>query len=117
MWEMKLKKNLRDYRTGGIGALLDEYERAIFELKTIVQNAGEENYVKIADAETENEECRSIQTMMSHVVDAGYAYSNNIRKVISKNGESYQFTIIDYENFGREIDKMFDYQLETLKEK
>ena len=75
---------------------------------------GEENYVRIADAETDNEECRSIQTMMSHVVDAGYAYANDLRPIISMNVEPYQFKLISYQNFSGEVDKMLAYTVETL---
>ena len=109
-----MKNNLEDYRKGAVGALMDEYERAVFELKTIVQNVGEENYVRIADAETDNEECRSIQTMMRHVVDAGYAYANDLLPIISMNVEPYQFKLISYQNFSGEVDKMLAYTVETL---
>lgn len=112
-----MQKALSDYRKGAIGALMDEYERTVFELKTIVQNISEDNFVRIADAETKNEECRSIQTMMSHIVDAGYAYSNDIRPLFSMNVEPYQFKIISYQDFSGEVDKMFAYTVETLKDK
>lgn len=108
---------MSNYRKGAVGALMDEYERAVFELKTIIQNIGEEKYLRIADEETDNEECRSIQTMMSHVVDAGFAYANDIRPVISMNVEPYQFKIISYADFSGAIDKMVAYTIETLEDK
>lgn len=104
-----MKNSLEDYRKGAVGALMDEYERAVFELKTIVRRIGEENYVRIADAETENEECRSIQTMMNHIVDAGYAYANDLRPLISMNVEPYQFRPIPYRDFSGEVDEMLAY--------
>lgn len=112
-----MPKALDDYRKGAVGALADEYERAVFELKTIIQTVSEKDYIRIADAETDNEECRSIQTMMSHVVDAGYAYANDIRGIISMNVEPYQFKLISYENFSNRIDEMIAYTVETLKGK
>ncbi|HQU84792.1 MAG TPA: DinB family protein [Pyrinomonadaceae bacterium] len=112
-----MKNSLSDYRTGGVGALLDEYERAVEELKTIIQSIGEEKYFRIADTETENEECRSIQTMMSHIVDAGYAYANDLRPLFLMNVEPYQFKIISYQAFNGEVDKMFAYTVETLEGK
>ena len=93
---------------------MDEYERAVFELKTIVGKIGEENYVRIADEETENEECRSVQTMMSHVVDAGFAYANDLRPIISMKAEPYQFKPISYIDFSGEVDKMLAYTTQTL---
>jgi uncharacterized damage-inducible protein DinB len=112
-----MKNNLDDYRKGAVGALMDEYERAVFELKMIIQSIGEENYVRIADAETENEECRSIQTMMSHIVDAGFGYANDLRPIISMKVEPYQFKPISYNDFICEIDKMLAYTIETLEGK
>lgn len=109
-----VKKSLDNYRKGAVGALIDEYERAVSELKTIIRNIDEADYVKVADSQTANEECRSIQTMMSHVIDAGFAYANDIRGVISMNVSPYQFKLISYENFVSEIDNMFDYTIETL---
>lgn len=111
------KKDLIDYRKGAVGALMDEYERAVFELKHIIENLDDKTYLKIADAETDNEECRSIQTMMSHVIDAGYAYANDIRPVISINVKPYQFKLISYNDFFREIDEMLAYTVETLEGK
>lgn len=108
------KKSLDDYRKGAVGALIDEYERAVSELKTIIGDIGEDDYLRIADSQTANEECRSIQTMMSHVIDAGFAYANDIRGVISMNISPYQFKQISYDNFRSEIDNMFDYTVETL---
>jgi len=109
-----LKKTLDDYRKGAVGSLMDEYERAAFELKSILQNVGEEDYTRIADAETENEDCRSIQTVMNHVIRAGYGYANYIRKPISMNAlpvERKQFT---HREIGDEIDKMLAYTIEIF---
>ncbi len=77
------KKHLEDYRKGAIGALMDEYARAAFELKSLVENVGETDYTRIADAETKDADCHSIQTIMNHVVHAGYSYTNSIRRKLS----------------------------------
>jgi uncharacterized damage-inducible protein DinB len=78
------------YRKGAIGALLDEYERAVEELKSIINQVSESDYEKIFDAETSNEDCRSIQTIMSHVVRACYGYANSIRKAFSIDFQPYR---------------------------
>jgi hypothetical protein len=71
------------YRKGAVGALMDEYERAYSELRNLVENINEETYLKIFDSETKDEDCRSIQTIMSHVVRACYGYANSIREVFT----------------------------------
>ena len=109
-------KKLEDYRKGAVGALMDEYERAAIELKSIVENVGAEDYTRIADAETKDDDCRSIQTMMNHVVHAGYNYANSVREQFSM-----PFTPLGKERrripqseIGNEIDKMLAHTIETL---
>ena len=109
-----LKKNLEDYRKGATGALMDEYERAAFELKSILQDVGEEDYTRIADADTKNENCRSIQTIMNHVVRAGYGYADYIREQFSMKVEPFENRWFAHQEIGKEIDKMLAYTIKTL---
>ena len=71
------------YRNGAIGALMDEYERAAGELISLLQTLSQETYVAVLDAATPDPDCRSVQSIMNHVVRAGYGYSNYIRKQYS----------------------------------
>ena len=69
------------YRNNGaIGALLDDYERSIKELKSVIQNITTNDLIYIVDPDTEDEDCKSIQTVLSHVVRSGYSYVIAIRK-------------------------------------
>jgi len=65
---------------GAIGAILDEYEKAINELIAVIKNISSDHLKTIIDHETEDEDCRSIQTILTHVVRAGYGYATYIRK-------------------------------------
>jgi uncharacterized damage-inducible protein DinB len=67
------------FRPGPVGALLDEYERAAAELRRLVERIPEAEYERIADPETADENCRSVRTMMGHVVGAGYGYADYLR--------------------------------------
>lgn len=70
----------KNYRTNGaIGALLDEYEKAINELKALIIPISNESLAKIVDNKTQDEDCRSIQTILTHVVRAGYYYAFAIK--------------------------------------
>lgn len=111
---MLLKKGLNDYRKGAIGALIDEYERAALEVKTIVQSVSEENYICIADAETQNEDCRSIQTIVSHVIRAGFSYANYIRESLSMTGSPVEDKKITYLEISSEMDRMLAYTVEIF---
>jgi uncharacterized damage-inducible protein DinB len=109
-----LKKTLDDYRQGAVGALIDEYERAAFELKSVLQKTNDEDYTRIADAETENEDCRSIQTIMNHVLRAGHGYADYIREEFTMKVEPFENRRLAHQEIDGEIDKMLVYTIETL---
>jgi uncharacterized damage-inducible protein DinB len=69
----------KEYRPGAVGALMDEYERAARELSGIVAGLSDDEYELLRDEETKDEDCRSIRTIMSHVVRATYNYADYIR--------------------------------------
>ena len=104
----------KTFRKGAVGAMMDEYERAVFELQAIIQNVSGEEFTRIADAETRDEDCRSIQTIVSHVVRAGYGYANYIRERFSMNAEPFEPKQIVHGEVSDEIDKMLDYTIQTL---
>lgn len=111
------KKTLEEYRKGAVGALMDEYERAALELKSLVESIEETAYERIADAETKDADCHSIQTIMNHVVHAGYGYADSIRGKISmphlpRGDERPQ---ISQAEIGGEIDRFLAYTAETLE--
>lgn len=100
-------KNLKDYRQGAIGSILDEYERAILELKSIVENINAEDYVKIVEGESEH--CHSVEVILNHVVRAGYGYSNYIREALSLESSPIADEKITQNEISAEIDKMMSY--------
>ncbi len=69
------------YRNNGaIGAILDEYEKSLNELIAVIGNVSNEDLVQILDPKTQDEDCRSIQTILTHIVQSGYTYVIEIRK-------------------------------------
>lgn len=73
----------KTYRSGAIGALMDEYERAAAELRSVVERIPNEEFARVVDSQTKDEDCRSVQTIMSHVVGAAYSYADYIRELFS----------------------------------
>lgn len=70
----------KTYRTGGaVGALLDEYEKAILELADVIADVSDQDLVTITDHTTTDPSCVSIQAVLSHVVHAAYGYATYIR--------------------------------------
>ena len=107
----------KTYRKGAVGAMMDEYERAAAEFRSIIAGLTEEQYMRIVDAETANENCRSVQTIMSHVVGAGYGYANYIRDAFSIEKSSPERRILEHTESLEEFDRMLEYTVATLGDK
>ena len=105
---------MKTYRKGAVGALMDEYERAVNEYRSLVQNTTEEEFNRIADSETADDDCRSIQTITAHIIGSGYAYANYIREQFSTPVEPFQRRLFSHGEVGNEIDKMLNYTIRTL---
>lgn len=71
---------MKKYRKGPLGALMDEYERAAEDYFRTIEKIPDDIFVKILDTQTKDEDCRSIQSICSHVLGSGIYYSNMIRK-------------------------------------
>ncbi|MHA2029988.1 MAG: hypothetical protein ACW99Q_11395, partial [Candidatus Kariarchaeaceae archaeon] len=59
------------FRPGWIGACVDEFEKAINEYKEKIKPISEEDYLRIIDPHTLNNDTKSIHNITSHVVGAG----------------------------------------------
>lgn len=101
-------KKFRD--NGAIGALLDEYEKVIQELQSTIEAITPKQLTTIVDKSTKDEDCRSIQTILTHVVRAGYGYATYIRKDL---GETLEFreriTLDSVAAYQAALAKMFAY--------
>ncbi len=104
----------KTYRRGAVGAMMDEYERAAAEFRSRIAGLAEEQYTRIMDAETADESCRSPQTIMSHVVAAGYGYANYIRRAFSMTESSPQRRLLEHEESLQAFDAMLAYTVATL---
>lgn len=104
---MSPEKSLEEYRKGAIGSLLDEYEKALFELKSVLQTVSETDYSRIVEGEDDH--CCSIEVIMNHVVRAGYGYSKYIRDALSIDVNPIEDKKIPQKEIFGEIDKMFAY--------
>ena len=107
------------YRQGALGALLDEYERACADLKNTIINIKPGEFTTIADEETEDPDCVSIQSVMCHVINAGYGYVFYIKKkfddpnAIRERCDSPQSAGVACDELG----KMFAYSEKNLSNK
>ena len=109
---------MKHYRNNGaIGAILDEYEKSIDELKEVLTNISNEHLTSIADNKTKDTDCKSIQTILTHVIRAGYCYVIEIRKSL---GEQIDYverkTLNTVEQYKSDLDKMFNYNEQLFKD-
>jgi uncharacterized damage-inducible protein DinB len=105
----------KSYRKGPIGALMDEYERAASELRRLVEQIPEEEVVRVVDPETGDDDCRSVQTIMSHVVNAGYGYADYLRGVFSIPSARPPKGLLSRQESLVQLDAMLAYTAQTLE--
>ena len=88
------------YRQGAVGALLDIYEQAISDLKKVIEDIPDNALTIIIDPQTTDENCKSFQAILSHVVHAGYGYATSIHNQKGHNsrrpGKTFHLTIKEY---------------------
>ncbi|MDF1694356.1 MAG: DinB family protein [Saprospiraceae bacterium] len=105
--------NFRD--NGAIGALLDEYERAISDLNSIIQPIDQKLLTLIIDPHTKDEDCRSIQSILTHIVRAGYGYAVSIYNHQGKQMPFKQNRVYDdAQQYIDAINEMFQFTLSVF---
>ncbi len=65
---------MSDRNQAAVSAIMDEYERSVKDLQRIIATMSDQDLAEIADRHTDNPDCRSIQTVLAHVVSSGYSY-------------------------------------------
>src|SRR6186713_927996 len=111
---------IKTYRQGAIGALLDEYERAIADLLHTITDISSDELIKIVDDKTTDTRCISVQTILSHVVSSGYNYALYIRQIP---GEKVDFTndvfhpaVKDYQGDLNDVFRFTEDTFDTIQE-
>src|SRR5690349_2077114 len=105
---------MKEYRTGGLGAMMDEYERVTDELLAVLSRVDTQRFEQIIDPAAPDH-ARSIQAIMSHVVRAGYNYANYIRKIWDIPVANPEVTGESHDTAMASVKKMLAYTSETLE--
>lgn len=110
-----MEKKFRN--NGAIGALLDEYEKAVFELQNVIRSVSNEDLVVVVDDKTDDPECKSIQSILAHVISSGYGYAIIIRKSL---GEQLDYNdghlLNSAEEFRKVLDEMFQFNVQLFED-
>ena len=105
----------KTYRKGAIGALMDEYERAASDLKLLLGDISEDGFLEILDKLTSDDDCRSAQTIITHVVRAGYGYADYIRGCFGIASTAPERRLISQPEAEAQLDAMLEYTVQTLE--
>ncbi|PHR22531.1 MAG: hypothetical protein COA38_18010, partial [Fluviicola sp.] len=104
----------KTYRKGAIGALADEYEKALEELKNLLIKIPDAEFEKVYNKETDAD-FQSVKKIVLHIVRSGYVYANHIRKRFGNSYTVPEIEITKIEQGIFELDKMFEYTVETFE--
>ena len=83
----------RTYRKGAIGALTDEYEKVLNELKDLLLQIPDAEFQKAYNEKTDLD-FQSVRNIVLHMINSGYVYANHIR---NRFGDNYVVPKIEIE--------------------
>ncbi|MBK8700756.1 MAG: DinB family protein [Saprospiraceae bacterium] len=91
-------------------ALLDEYKRAIEDLILIIEPLDDILMAEVVDNQTKDSDCKSVQTILSHVVSSGFGYivymENHLGKMTPR---PPKVLLPDVGLYVQQLRAMFDY--------
>ena len=106
--------SVKIYRPGAIGAILDEYERVLGDLKKLVASLSEDDFTRILDTQTTDPDCKSAQTIIRHVINSGFGYPNYIRAYFNEDIHRPELWVLSKDESLKMLDKMFAYNVTTF---
>ncbi len=104
------------YRKGAIGALTDEYEKVLTELKNLLVQIPDDNFKNVYN-EKVDVDFQSVRNIVLHLINSGYLYTNHIRIRFGNKHVVPEIEIEKTEQVIVELDEMFTYTVETFEDK
>lgn len=103
-------------RPGIIGALVDEYERALLDLARTIHSIKQKEFVDVLDELTRDQHCRSIQRIMEHVISSGYSDADYVRRLFKKSiAPPPENLPVDALDAIRQMQTMLEYMIESFE--
>lgn len=104
-------------RKGAVGALLDIYEQAISDMVAVIEDIPDSDLVINVDLMTTDENCKSLQAILSHVVHSGYGYATGIHNFGGDNIERPEKVFrLSIKEYTQDLTNVFDYTQNVFKE-
>lgn len=94
---------------------MDELERATEELGLLIEELTEDEFQTVCNPGAENEEFRSVQAVVNHVVRAGYAHANHLRVAFSAHGSRAEVPLGTRGQSLEQLAAMLSYMEATLE--
>lgn len=93
---------------GAVAALLEIYRQALSGLAKTIEDIPDHTLPMIIDRDTADENCKSVQSILAHVVHAAYGYATNIHNLkwpkMERPGKAFHSTIKEYL---QDLDRVF----------
>ena len=121
------KKMMKEKTKNAVNAILEVYQKSIADLQFSIKTISQQDLVKIIDLQTSDPDCKSIQTILAHVVSSGYSYSIYIQNSrgfnIQRPEKILRDSVNEYiDDLNRVIDftqetfiEIYDFELETFE--
>lgn len=104
-----------NYRNGAVGALVDEHERAVGEFARLLETISDEEFLQVRDTETNDDDCRSIHSIVSHVIASGYGYAGMLRTAWGIEHTLRQREPLARSEAGAKLNDMLHYMSQTME--
>lgn len=105
---------VKEYRKGAIGALTDEYDKALSELKTVLQSIDNAAFLRVYQPDLD-EDFQSARNIVLHMVRSGYVYANYIRKSFGAERSRPEIHFETVAGAIENLDAMFAYTVDTFE--
>lgn len=104
-------------RQGAVGALLDIYEQAISDFKKVIEDIPNSALTTEIEPPPTDKNCKSIQTILSHVVSCGYSYATSIYNLKGYNlKQSEKIFHLTIDEYLKDLINVFTYTENIFKE-
>ena len=100
-----------------VNAILEVYQNAIEDLQFSIKDISADKLIKVVDLQTSNPDCKSIQTIVAHVISSGYSYCVYIQNSLGKDVKRPEKILrLSVDEFINDLNKVIEFTQETFIE-
>ena len=103
-----------NYQKGPVPSLLNVYKNILFEFITFLKSVDNKQFMSIVDKETEDKDCYSIQTIVSHIINSGFGYAHYIRLALNVESERPDYKLISIDEIETSLTNVYKFTEDTF---